>query len=318
MQELSPHFAKAGSGGLATSSPLPAASRPTAAPKDADTRSRLRFSVEGLSARDEILFKSLVRLLSHRTHQQWSWCTDQPHVRVTGDVGYVGDDLLPQHSAQATQAFQPLVLLVGHSRKQHEFFLHQPMHANELELLLNQIGSKAASLVSMADEPRRILPAAPSAPAAVFSNTPFDDNEGFILHRWPPAAMLGSPARIKLATVMRGRTMTLDALQKRSGISQQECSEFVELLRRAELLARTEPELQVGVPLAAVLPNPASATVAVSAPAPLATASGRLAFVVSPKTTSKNTSKGADNKRPTTGLLTRIRNRLGLSGPFSA
>ncbi|MES2946574.1 MAG: hypothetical protein V4772_27220 [Pseudomonadota bacterium] len=285
---------------------------PATSPEDADTRTRLRFSVEGLSARDEILFKSLVRLLGHRTHQQWSYSTDKPHVRVTGDVGYVGEDLLLQRPASTAQAFQPLVLLVGHSRKQHEFFLHQPMHANELELLLNQIGSKVAGLVAVTDEPR-LAATAPSAPVAVFSSARFDDNEGFVLHRWPPAAMLGSPVRIKLATVMRGRPMTLNALQKRSGFSQQECAEFVDLLRRAELLARTEPALQANAPLAAVESNPAL-PIAAPSPAPLPTASGRLAFVVSPKTASTS----AGSQGPTIGLLARIRNRLGLSAPHSA
>ncbi|MFS2055626.1 hypothetical protein ACEN8K_43375, partial [Variovorax sp. CT11-76] len=50
-----------------------------------DRRPLLSFSIEGLPARDELLFKSLVRLLDHRTHQHWAWQVEGADLRVVGD-----------------------------------------------------------------------------------------------------------------------------------------------------------------------------------------------------------------------------------------
>lgn len=56
-----------------------------AQPAPKGQRALLSFSVEGLPPREELLFKSLVRLLDHRTHQHWAWKAGEADLRVVGE-----------------------------------------------------------------------------------------------------------------------------------------------------------------------------------------------------------------------------------------
>jgi hypothetical protein len=246
-------------------------------------RGRVRFSVEGLSARDELLFKSLVRLLDNRTPQQWSYSTEQPQLRV------VEEDFLPQIrknllSEVSVDRFS--VLVIGHTQQEHLHFLHLPLHANELEVMLNKLGPQLAS-----------FDAAPADP--VLPDTSLGNEDAFVLLRWPPVALMGTPARIKLATLMCGKPMTGLLLQKRSGSSAQECADFMDTLLHAQLLER----VGAGAPVAGVQQN-ASATPPQPSLAKLPTLAER-------------TTATAANSKVSIGLLARIRNRLGLSAPTS-
>ena len=49
------------------------AEQPTVIDTEVGQRSTLTFSVEGLAAREELLFKGYVRLLDHLTEHQWQY-----------------------------------------------------------------------------------------------------------------------------------------------------------------------------------------------------------------------------------------------------
>ncbi|RQO56205.1 hypothetical protein DBV14_11240 [Variovorax sp. KBW07] len=231
-------------------------------------RALLSFSVEGLPPREELLLRSLVRLLDHRTHQHWDWKAGPADLRVVGE---------PAASAVATEdnpAKAVPVLAVGHVDPQRGgHFLALPLHADVLEHTLNRMGAMVvhARGLGLASSDGHIGP----------------DDE-FRLLRWPPAALLEAPVRIRLATLMTGRPTTLALLQQRSGLAQQDCLDFLVDLRRAELLESTRPA------------QAPSAAAPASAPLPEA----------APFVESRPPGPARDPVQP--GLLARIRNRLGL------
>ena len=63
-------------------------------------RLTLTFCVEGLPAREELLFKSFVRLLDHLTQQHWSYQPPAAHQRI--DLLVVADGVQPTYSKVPT------------------------------------------------------------------------------------------------------------------------------------------------------------------------------------------------------------------------
>lgn len=182
-------------------------------------RANLTLRIERVAPHDELLFKSLVRLLNHRTQHNWTFDTGLVDLRVIGkDTLEVGDD----------RVFGS-VLWVGHSEQNRSPFLQLPIHANELEPLLNTLG---ANLLQKQADAHKAWPPR------------IREDEVFMLHRWPPASMLGTPMRIKLATLMTGRSISLETLALRSGAILQECEVFCQALDRAGLLQRHDVQPQ--------------------------------------------------------------------------
>jgi hypothetical protein len=132
-----------------------------------------------LPAREELLFKSLVRLLDHKTHQSWLYF---PHcTNVRADLLIVAKGIIPPADVSQNGSLQQ-VLTLAVSGSTRDFFLCLPLRANELEAELNRLG-------------------------------------GLIQ-----------------GALMTGRAITVDSLQKVSGASLPTCSEFIDDLRRADLM----------------------------------------------------------------------------------
>jgi len=174
-------------------------------------RPLLSFSVEGLPARDELLFKSLVRLLDHRTQQHWAWQVEGADLRVVGDR-------LPEPPAEADDRSAPL-LTIGENPPSRGPFLRLPLHADALETMLNRLGA-------MVIHARELGLAASRDRAA-------ERGEEYRLLRWPSLALLETTMRMKLATLLASRPASLQALQQRSGASAQECADFIAALEKA-------------------------------------------------------------------------------------
>ena len=199
----------------------------TAHPSSPARRALLSFSVERLAPRDELLLKSFVRVLDHRTHQHWHCVESQGDLRVTGEpVGAADAD--PQ---------QP-VLRIGQAAS-GAYGLTLPLHAEALEGVLNRIGD---ALVQARGA---------QAPACA---GPIRADEEFRLRRWPQAALLGSGDRVTLATLMSARPYTLALLHRQSGVPLKVCGEFLQELRQAGLLhgAPTPAQAMPMPPVAAV------------------------------------------------------------------
>lgn len=169
----------------------------------------LTFSLNGLSAHDETLFKSFVRLLAHRTLYQWIFTTQGADVWVVA-----------QDSARAVPPGQK-ALVVGHAHQGEAHFVSVPFHADALEQVLNHLGNMVAR-----DKHAAVVAPATDMPHAHFR-----------LLRWPPAALLTSTDRMRLATMMTGKWTSLAILRERSGVQAEVCSQFLADLQHAGLLA---------------------------------------------------------------------------------
>lgn len=241
----------------------------------------LRYSIQGLEPRDEILLKSLIRLLSHRTEHQWVCATGQAHLEVMGNPP---DPASGQPQDEAQQATRLIMAHAAPPETQH--FLRLPLHVNELELKLNQLGrliAKAPTLLCNATPATTRTLAQVSPPDATPPTTPATAAPAptYRLQRWPHAFLLTSSERLKLASLLTVRPLSLTALQERSGQTRQACEGFLHDLQSAGFLQPSvalsaEPQ---ALPQAA--PQAMSALVQQRAAVPL-------------------------------GLLARIRQRLGL------
>lgn len=167
------------------------------------------FSLNGLTAHDETLFKSFVRLLAHRTLQQWTFTSEK------ADVHVVTQDALKDIPAGQK------ALVVGHTHQGEKNFVAMPFHADALEQVLNDLGS------SVAHEKQ----ATAHAPATDMPHAHFR------LLRWPPSGLLTSTDRMRMATMMTGKWTSLAALHERSGVPLAVCSQFMADLQHAGLLA---------------------------------------------------------------------------------
>lgn len=169
----------------------------------------LTFSLNGLSSRDETLFKSFVRLLAHRTLQQWTF-TPQG-----GDVCVAAQD------AACNLPAEQKILVVGPAHHGEAHFVSTPFHADALEQVLNDLGSSVTT-----ERHTGTTTLAADRPVAQFK-----------LLRWPPSGLLTSTDHMRLATMMTGKWTTLATLHERSGVPMQVCSQFMADLQHAGLLA---------------------------------------------------------------------------------
>jgi hypothetical protein len=161
---------------------------------------QIQFCVRGLEPKDERLFKSFVRLVAHRTAQAWHSCEGTAEVCVSSSPGLQGG---ARYLIQVVQ-----------SEPESEWQIQVPFRASDLETRLNRLG--AAILGS------RSAPASrPAIPASMR------------LLRWPPADLVSSAQRMRLATVMTGKVMSLDEVQHRTGAPLEVCTLFIQ-----ELVAR--------------------------------------------------------------------------------
>ena len=194
------------------------------ADQPARERAILKFSVEGLPAREELLFKSYMRLLGHATLHAWLYSAHPRNVRINVrvDLRIVAEGLDVTLIPQAQH-----VLTLGTIDRRRDDYLCLPVRADELEQALNRLGALILSSRFISTPLRQ------TEQTIIGAHGLFNSSESVRLLRWPPVALLGSPGRMRLATLMTGQPMTLTALQQRSGLPAQVCIEFVNDLKRA-------------------------------------------------------------------------------------
>lgn len=240
----------------------------------APRRLALSYSVEGLPVRDDLLLKSLIRVLDHRSHQQWQCLDSGGDLRVSGTP----------FGRSAADGQGGAVLRMGYPPGEGEFGLPMPLHAGHLENMFNRIGDQLAQQRAAA--------------AATAAQQPVRDDEVFRLRRWPPAALVTTTERRSLAALMSVRAHSLTALHRLSDVPLPLCAEFLRDLRHADLVVTSQvaaPVLAVAAPLLGTAPVGGVARVGATPTAPKAAASAAPASVPAQ-----------------TGLLARIRARFGL------
>ena len=239
-------------------------------------RLTLTFCVEGLPAREELLFKAFVRLLGHLTHQHWSYQPPAAHLRI--DLLVVADGVEPTFSRIPNIQLQP-VLRLGSSKADGHGYLSWPLRPNALENELNRLGALTVSQRGVLRSQILFSGVATGRPLAIGDTT----KDLMRLQKWPPSRLLAGTGRMRLATLLTGKAMSLGELMNRSGLPLQVCKAFVDELQSAQLL------LSVGI-----TPTQSATQTPLLKPEP----------ALQPKTTLP--------KLVQPGLLDRIRMRLGL------
>ena len=102
-------------------------------------RTRLTFSLEGFSPREEVLFKSLVRLLDHITNQKWIYQPASAHYRV--DLLVVAEGRYPTYCSLPQSVAQP-VLFIG-TGPERDMVFSWPLQPHKLSDTLNRVGGRA-------------------------------------------------------------------------------------------------------------------------------------------------------------------------------
>lgn len=248
-------------------------------------RSTLTFCVEGLQAREELLFKAFVRLLDHETHQHWAYQPPDGSLRI--DLLVVADGHEPTHCKNPNQQAQP-VLRLGSAREDGQGYLSWPLKPNALEHELNRLGGLIISTHG-APHGHDLFSGTATGTAPATGDTTVDLMR---LQKWPPSPMLVGVGRMRLATLLTGKAISLDELVYRSALTLQVCKAFVDDLQKAQLLQ------SVSVTPRTTLMHAATQTSVLKA-TPSALPVATLPKPVQP------------------GLLDRIRFRLGIKSPNS-
>lgn len=184
-------------------------------------RTELSFTLDGLGDREQTLFKSFVRLVDHRTMHHWTSVPAGGQLRVVG----------PQHPLAADKTSGNVLVLGGTAGARHQLPL--PIHADALEAVLNDIGAWLADTAA---------PQHHDAPAGL------DDQVMVRLTRWPTPELLTTRERIRLATLMTGRPMSLADASLRCGIRREECAAFAAALVRSGMLVTVGPAQAPRIP----------------------------------------------------------------------
>lgn len=244
---------------------------------NASRRLALSYSVEGLPARDELLLKSLVRVLDHRSRQQWHCVDGDGDLRVTG----------APFGCSAADGQEGAVLRMGYPPGEGEYALPMPLHAGHLEQMFNSIGDAIELQRAQA--------------AAAVAQRPVRNDEAFRLRRWPPASVVSTPERRSLAALMSVRAQSLASLHRLSNVPVPMCTDFLRDLRQADLVITTQLVLAANAG-DSVLP---------------AEDSGSAAFGTTPAQLDVRAPAPATNTATQVGLFARIRARFGLQPAWS-
>ena len=191
-------------------------------------RSVLTFCVEGLEPREELLFKSYVRLLDRVTDQQWTYHRPSPNERV--DLLVAAEGVVPSLQQDPKLPVQAMLRIANTGWTGHGM-LAWPIRPRELEKELNRLGGQASTKRMAQDTCDLPSEAIVGKPAALDANI-----ISMRLKQWPPARLLIGPGRIRLATLLTSRAMNLNELVHRSALPLSQCKAFVEDLQRANLL----------------------------------------------------------------------------------
>lgn len=170
---------------------------------------RITFCVRGLEVKDERLFKSFVRLVAHRTQHVWEASEGAAEVCVSP---------MPALQGGARHLLRVVQNTDGSGDQ-----VEMPFHAEALEKCLNALGERV-----LAGRGTPIQVPAGSLPPLVR------------LVRWPAAPLLGSSQRMRMATVMTGKTLSVEDVQQRTSVPLDACIQFAHELLAAGCLVAAE------------------------------------------------------------------------------
>jgi hypothetical protein len=195
----------------------------------------LTYSVHGLPVREVLMLKSMVRLLIHRTPHHWVYSAQSSQLRVMAENIPAAQAAMHAHAAQHLLTLGTLTT----ANHQRPGYLCLPLRASELERELNRLGV----VINTTLQARQAAAMEVELPGHI---------EPVRMLRWPPTHLLQAPGRLKLATLMTGQSLTVEALQLRSGQPLVACKNFLDDLQSGHLLQTEKPAFAATQPASAL------------------------------------------------------------------
>jgi hypothetical protein len=191
---------------------------------DADpNRVRLSYGTEGLAARQDLLIRSLIRILDFKTRHQWVYQPD------AADVWIVAAGAQPP--TQALTAKKPYqILTINDDDRVSQNSISRALKSDQIEAVLNYMGQIIA--------PKLEAKMPSQAPQVSTQNA-----DTFRLTRWPSTTLLGNAKYIRAATLLLNRPMHMTDIVTQSGLAKAECVEFINRLRAAGLLRQSQAQM---------------------------------------------------------------------------
>lgn len=254
-------------------------------------RDHISYCISGMAARDQIVFKSLMRLLAPRLAHAWIYMPKGELAVVGNPPNLAEGQSLQSHCLTMDDAQTSLSIGVSSDNSMHH--LRLPIQANVMEVQLNAIGAEIASVrmtgvrqaanaqsLQVMETQPQALPMLEAPPKELPLTADFAGK--LFLKRWPAQHLLRGAGHVRMATILLRPSTTMKDFLSLSGQPPEHCLQFLHELRTFEFL---RIEQQVVDPLLA----PAAAPVDLKLPA----------------LTPASASSGGS-------LLSRIRKRLGL------
>lgn len=182
--------------------------------RSVEQKRRLRFAPRGMSARDEALFKSFSKILSHRLRHVWTFDEDAP-------------DLVVEVKEKIAHSFKSYELRTNSDGIGVQLDVTRPVQALLLESALNEAGDVILARRALRiGKSLQMEPVVRPHPAVLMRLT-----------RWPPAhLLLNRTSHVRLATLLSARSYTLEQLAAHSGMEFLTCVEFCEAARAGGVL----------------------------------------------------------------------------------
>lgn len=197
------------------------------------------YTLRQVAPRDEMVFKSVVRVLQGKTRHNWLH-TDN----AAADLMLIGDQLPPATTGAETIASKA-VIHVSTSAGPGFDGLTLPLRIADVIVQMDRAGALIASRgPSHGGTPVAASPQLPAALRNVLDNShvqPFRDSVPadlrVSLSRWPEAALLQGDIRyLKLAAVLTGQPVSIVELAARTQFPIQLCQGFVDSLKASQLV----------------------------------------------------------------------------------
>jgi hypothetical protein len=227
------------------------------------------FGTWGLGASPQLVLKSLMNLLGDRLQQNWRYVMTESDAN-TINISSLAVDLLFVSSSiwqtlgRPTSLTRTELILVGPEAPAGLLTINYPFRPLELEQLLIRAKQRLEKIsqtpVSESQVRFKSLVhyGAPTAAQidtsalAPTQNAKLPAEQKFRLKRWPPASLIGSLNRAKLATMIVSQGMSAEDLSQASGQTAQECELFLQQLWASNMLdAQINPLAQLAQPLQA-------------------------------------------------------------------
>lgn len=180
------------------------------------------YTLRQVCPRDEIVFKSVVRVLQGKTRHAWQH-TDG----VNADLLVLGTQEAGAQAAAAELAAQ-VVIHVSASAAADSRELHLPVRVADLISHLDHAGDEIAGRAAHGAGARAV-------PAAEPAHEPL--GERVSLSRWPePALLQGDIRHLKLAAALTGQPVSIIELAARTEFPLALCQAFVDAMKAAGVL----------------------------------------------------------------------------------